>query len=237
MPPPPASTATAESVTRRAGELLALGRRLVEQIDLDRGKPVDGGLALADQASADAATLQSVNLRLLPLLQRLRQRPGGSSWWRWFTGQRLEQQVLFESLCQQIEALAELGQATELRLKQHAQALALERRRMAVELQRMATDAAALQLLLTAPYASDCHAAGLRADDLERLSRRAANLETLATATQLGRGQYKVTLTHLQAVADRFAELRTLLLPLWKQTVGFELFAQRLRPAAPHADS
>jgi hypothetical protein len=55
----------------------------------------------------------------------------------------------------------------------------------------------------------------------------------MANAAQLSRGQFKLTAAHLLAVADRFGEVRALLLPLWKQAMGFELFAQRVARPAP----
>lgn len=224
--------APAADPAQRAAELLSLGRRLLDELDRGLGDPIAGSQPLADSASADAGELQQVNLKLLPLMQRLRRKPEQSAWWRWFTGERLEQQILFERLQQEIEQLATHGEQMHVRLQRHAQALKLERLRMGGEVQRLANDAAALQLLLGKPYAAACREAGLREEDLARLSRRAANLETMASATQLSRGQYKVTITHLHAVADRFVELRALLLPLWKQAMGFELFAQRVQPDA-----
>ena len=217
----------------RAAAMLALGRALVDSLDAGLGDPMAKILPLVDAASADAASLQRVNQDLLPLMQRLTRKHKGPSWLRWFSGESLEQEVLFEQVQHEIEALVEMGERTQMRLKTHAQTLEAERISMANEVQRLLTDAAAIRLLLGPAYVRARREAGLLMDDLERLARRAANLDTLAAALELSRGQYDVTTTHLLAVADRFTEVRALLVPLWKQAMGFELFARRTAEPNP----
>jgi hypothetical protein len=222
----------AQAAARRADALLAQGRQLLGELDRRMGDPIAAGLPLVDAASADAGELQQVSQQLVPLMQRVRPKPAGPSWWRWFTGERLEQQILFDQLQRDLESLVESGERLQARLKRHAQALQDERVRLLADVRRLEVEAGALRLLLQPPRAEALRVAGLDGEDLDRLSRRAANLDTLASAAQLSRGQYKVTIAHLLAVADRFVEVRALLLPLWKQAMGFELFARRVAGSA-----
>lgn len=212
----------------RARQLLAQGRALVDAVGHQAAEAAADVLARMEEASHDTADLMEVNQALVPLMGRMRPDPRTPRWWQWFTGERLEREVFFHDLQRQIEGLAEQGERGLARLRRQAEVLAGEDRRMAAELERQQTDLEAAQLLLTPKYAGACRAAGLEDTDLQRLARRATNLEAMMAASQLTRAQYKMAIEHAKSVADRFVEIRGLLLPLWKQAMGFELFSQRV---------
>lgn len=212
----------------RARQLLAQGRDLIDAVGHQAADAAADVLHRMEQASADTSELMEVNQALVPLMNGMRQDARTPRWWQWFTGERLEREVFFPGLQRQVENLAEQGERGLARLRRQADALATEDRRMAAEHERHQTDLEAAQLLLSPKYAGACRAAGLDDADLQRLARRATNLEAMMTASQLTRAQYKIAIDHAKSVADRFVEIRGLLLPLWKQAMGFELFSQRV---------
>ena len=174
-----------------------------------------------------------VNVRLLPLISSFRRVKGRRKWWHWFSGDTLEQEVFFAATQQEIQALAGQGEQARIRLLELVAVFQSQRALMGKELALLDLDIAAGRLMLTSPYAQACRQAGLDSEGMGRLSRRVANLEASAVATRLTQAQYKVAVTHARTVADRFSEIYTLLLPIWEQTMGFELFARRLSALEP----
>lgn len=183
-----------------------------------------------DAITRGSSELLHINRQLMPLLRALR-RPGWrSSWKRWFTGEQLERDVCFHTAQHQIETLIEIGQRSHPQLVQQALRLKRHHELMGTEIRCLELDLAAARLLLGPDGLPRCRAAGLDDDDLARLERRVAHLESLLTATQLTREQFKVALRHARDASDRYREIRTRLLPIWKQAVGCDLLAHHTAP-------
>ena len=215
----------------RARTLLAHGRDLPDALGRRSGHEAADALQQLEALTEQTAELMDVNRQLVPLLAEFR-RPGGrGGWWRWFTGEQLEQDVFFHELRRRIETLAEVGQRAHPALRRQSARLRQFDELLATELSCLDDDLAAARHLLTPDGRQAARAAGLDDEDLARLGRRVANLESLATATQLTRAQYQLAAQHAREAADRFREIRTLLLPVWKQAVGFDLFARRVADA------
>ena len=212
----------------RAHALLTGGGDVIHQLGRRAGAQSASALAELDRISLTSSELMATSVRLVPLVSSFKRVRGRQKWWHWFTGKQLEQEVFFAATQQEIQALAAQGEQARIQLLDMIGALESQRALMSKELALLETDIAAGQLMLTPGYAQACGQAGLDAEALNRLSRRIANLEASAVATRLTQAQYKVAVTHANAVVDRFAEIYTLLLPIWEQAMGFELFARRL---------
>lgn len=212
----------------RAHALLALGRDLLDELGNQASEPMAEAMRLMERASADTSDLLDVNQSLVPLIAGIKRPARGGRLWAWFSGERLEREVLFDGLQHTIENLAKRGERGHAALRIQAEVLIQEDERMAQIIHLQAVDIAAAHLLLSPTQAHNCRAAGLLGGDLDRLARRTANLEAMVTASQLTRAQYRVAIQHARSVSDRFIEIRRLLLPLWKQAMGFELFSRRV---------
>lgn len=214
---------------RRAQALLALGPAAIDALGGRVGESSAEALRLLDEASRTSAGLHEINARLLPLMTAFRALPRGlARWWHRFTGAALEHELLFPKKCAEVEQLASEGLHKADYLRRHLETLAQQRTSIDAELQTLEAEIAAARLLLAPGATARLAAAGFSADDLARLSRRAGNLEAMATALQLTHAQLGVAAEHARAVADRFDEVQRLLLPIWRQRLGFELFLQRL---------
>ncbi len=205
-----------------------------EQIDL-LGR-IDGAgrdtLALLDEISQSTRRLSELNQSLLPLIDRFREPGQAHRWWRWFTGEELQRELSFGNVCREIEACAEGGVEETKTMQRLIRALLDDRTRIDREVAQLERDIELGQLLLSDKYARLRVATGEPEDTWQRLSRRVGNLQAIATALQLTQAQYGVAIEHSRTVADRFDEIRTLLMPIWYQRMGFKLFARRLEETA-----
>ena len=217
----------------QAQALLAGGGDVIGLLGRRAGLLTASALSELDRRSTTSAGLMAVNVRLIPLISSFRRVKGRQKWWRWFSGDALEQEVFFAATQQEIQALAGQGEQARARLLELVVVFQSQRALMGKELALLDLDIAAGQLILTAPYAQACRQAGLDSEGMGRLSRRVANLEASAVATRLTQAQYQVAMGHARTVADRFSEIHTLLLPIWEQAMGFELFARRLSAHEP----
>lgn len=222
---------TAEAAAQRAAELLAHGSAAVDELGR-RGDAADA-LELLETISAGTSALLQVNLKLVPLMTSLQRQRGKKQAWRWFTGETLEYDVLFQDKRRQIEELAVTGQREHAHMAEQVTRLATQRALMSTEIALLEADLAAAGLLVSPAYAARRQAAGLDDEDLARLVRRSGNLEAMANATRLTQAQFGIAIEHAKTVADRYREIRTLLLPIWKQSVGFDLFS---RSVSDHLD-
>jgi hypothetical protein len=217
----------ADPILQRAEALLAHGRAAVDLLGKG-GAPVDG-MAQLEALSQQLTGLRQVNSELLPLISRL-QRPGGQpNWWRSFTGEQLEHEVFFEQVKQQIETLAQQGQAQHDAMARQVTLMQQQHQLLTLEVAMLEQDIAAARLLAGNDYARARAAAEIGNEDLARLIRRADNLDAMATTTRLTQAQFQLAIEHARAMADRYREIRTVLLPIWQQNVGFELFAARMK--------
>ena len=186
----------------------------------------DCGLQAATATGCPAADLTSRVSPLAGAPSTLSTAPEKIHWWRRFTGAQLEYDVHFEGMRRAIEALALDGQHDHEKLGRHIARMRSHHQLMATELALLEEEIGAGHLLASPAWAARRSAAGMDQDDLARLTRRASNLEAMATATQLTRAQFKVAIEHARSVSDRYREIQTLLLPIWRQSVGFDLFSR-----------
>lgn len=221
------------SAQARARAILSSGEDVIGQLGQRAGAQTASALSELDRISQTSADLMAVNVRLIPLVSSFKRVRGRQRWWHWFSGNLLEQDVFFAATQQEIQTLAAQGEQARLRLLDLVQVFQSQRALMDKELQLLDLDIEAGRLMLAPSHAQACRQAGLDAEALGRLSRRVANLEASAVATRLTQAQYKVAMAHARTVMDRFSEIYTLLLPIWEQAMGFELFARRLSPDEP----
>ncbi|MES2536341.1 MAG: hypothetical protein V4632_10770 [Pseudomonadota bacterium] len=224
----PAPARILKATAERAAEMLSCGAGAVEEIGRRAGADAADALKLLEAVSGSASQLLKVNLQLVPLMTSLQRHRSKYKWWRWFTGEQLEQEVFFTDVCKQIEILAEQGQGGHAGMATQIALLTAQHQLMGTEIELLEADIEAARLLASPAYAGHCRRAGLDRDDLARLVRRTSNLESMVTATRLTRVQYQVAIQHAKSVSDRYGEIRSLLLPIWKQSVGFDLFSHRV---------
>lgn len=204
--------------------LLAQGRALIDALGADTGDASTQGVHLLERAGEGARALLEIHDGILPLMQRLGQPQRGPRWWQRFTGESMERDLLAQQLHDQLDDLAAHGEATLDTLLRHAQALADHDEVMASELQTRQRDLEVGRWLLAPEQADACRQAGLDGHDMERLARRVANLASMQAATELTRRQYRLARQHADVAADRYREVRTLVLPMLRQTGGFKRF-------------
>lgn len=216
------------AVKQRIAELLTQGSACIDALGRRSGNEANDAFALLEAASAHASVLLEVNLRLVPLMSALQRHGSKYRWWRWFSGESLEQDVFSDKVRQEIDDLAHKGQQNYADMARQVQFLAAQQKAMSTEIALLEAEIAAAKLLASPDFASQRARAGINDDDLARLIRRTNNLGAMATATLLTQTQFKVAIEHAKTVADRYREIRSLLLPLWKQSVGFDLFSRRV---------
>lgn len=190
----------------------------------------DGMLHLLERAGAASSHLRQVNEQLLPLVGALKVPGKVGRWWRWFTGVELENEMTFPAASRQIETFARDGLADSGGLAGLLDHLTTEDRLLKAELEAMEIDLQAARFLLGKAPAGAAFQESAGAEGVERLARKLANLEALLTALQLTRAQYRVAAQHAKEMLERFEDIKTLLVPLWYQRMGFELFSQRVKP-------
>ena len=215
-------------VSKRAEELLALGKSAVTDLGRKAGSNAADALKLLEDISGSTGTLMDVNQKLIPLITNFKDQSKKPSWWCWFTGEQLEKDVFFERTRLSIENLIEAGQQADVNMHKHAQALRNQQKLMAIEVKLLELDIKAGHLLTSSAYAFQLIEANLIDEELDRLIRRISNLEAMATATSLTQAQYAVASQHAVTVSDRYHEIRNLLLPIWKQNMGFDLFSRQV---------
>lgn len=222
------ATETADAIKKRAEELLMLRTRAVDELGKHAGEHSADALRLLDGISASTTNLQQVSTALLPLMTKFRPASGWRRAWQWFIGESLERDVFFPTVCGQIEQLAEQGEAGDVELANQSKLLLEHAHAMEDYIRRLDVEIEVGRFMLSAEAAQQRADAGFDLHEYARLSRRLGNLESMTTALQLTQAQFKVAVEHAQVVSDRFKEVRVLLLPIWKQRMGFELFAQRV---------
>lgn len=217
-----------KSAVQRAAELLSFGTNAVDELGRRAGSDAADALKLLEAISLNTSQLLDVNLRLVPLMTSFQRQASKHKLWRWFTGEQLEHEVFLHDVSKQIEQLVETGQQGHAGMRKQVELLKTQYRLMGTEIELLESDIEAARLLASPGYAAQRLVAGMSDEDMARLARRTSNLEATATATQLTRAQYQVAVQHAKSVSDRYLEIRTLLLPIWKQAVGFDLFSRRV---------
>jgi len=194
-------------------------------------------LVLLDRISESQKRLNELNRTLVPLIARFREPGSGGRFWRWFPGEQLEHELSFGRVCQEVEACAELGVAETGTLRELIDALTRDRERLEHEIAAIEEDVALGRTVASDRFAKLRALTGRDGETWQRLSRRVGNLEAMATALRLTQQQYAVAITHARTVVSRFEEIRTLLIPIWFQRMGFELFARRAGASDAPVDS
>ena len=193
----------------------------------------DDPMRLLQGKKSPAHMLGRLLQELVPLIESFRNPTSRrQTWWRRFTGEALEREITYLHACQHLESKAKNANdlATEV---QHMRAT-LEReaavvRRHAQWLEQLVTNG---QTVLggqhAAARANACFAA--QPDYWARFARRIDNLNALQHALLLSVEQYKLADAHGQALLDRHSDIVTVLVPLWRQRMGFELFSKTVAP-------
>lgn len=224
-PPPPASPPPDDSSAR----IHAFLRDPEAGIDA-LGQVAGAGRAaldLLDRVTGSQKRLRELNEGLIPLIARFRDPGTGGRLWRWFTGAQLEQELSFGHVCAEIEASAELGVIESATLRELGEEMERDIVRLDGDIAAIEADVALGRTVASERYRRLRALAGRDDDTWQRLSRRVANLEATATALRLTQQQYRLAIEHGRTVVARFDEIRTLLIPIWYQRMGFALFARR----------
>ena len=196
----------------------------------------DNALRILHETSESSQRLRQHNATLLPLLANLKTSSKAGRWWRWFTGVELEREITFDAVCAQIETSAESGIDETDTLAQLVDNLRDEHKALGADLAALELDMQAGKVLLGTGDDAAKFSAAVGPDGLDRFARKLANLSAMLTALQLTRAQYLVAMQHAKEMLDRFDEIKTLLVPLWYQRMGFELFSHRVKSSVAYAD-
>jgi hypothetical protein len=185
-------------------------------------------LTALDDISKSTQAITQFNHQLIPLIEKFRTPDKRTHFWRRFTGSALEHEILFASMCAEVEAIAELAIHEAESLTKHIEQL--EREGQLIERDMQTIDDA---INLGQQVASDRYkplrvASKCNEDFVDRLLRRLANLEMMANSLKLSNAQFAVAADHSRLVILRFKDIHTLLMPIWYQRMGFELFSRRV---------
>jgi hypothetical protein len=166
---------------------------------------------------------------LVPMIESFRNPVSRrQTWWRRFTGEALEREVTYMHACQELEGKARLAEGLAVEVQGLRDGLRDEAEGVRRQAQWLGEVVANGQTALGAQHAAArakaCFAA--QPDYWARFGRRVDNLNALQHALVLSIEQFKLADAHAQAVLDRHTEIVTVLVPLWRQRMGFELFSK-----------
>lgn len=189
---------------------------------------------LLDLFGSDASpvrALESVTIRLIPMINSFRiPQSTTRRWWISFTGAELEREVTYFHACASLEQLAAHGVA----LIREVEILLLhtveEERLIATDIAELGETVAAAQAVLEQKYAMARQEAWFKeagANYWYRFSRRAENLNSLLTSMQMTQAQFGLIKSSAQSALDRFSEVVDVLIPLWRQRTGIDLFNRK----------
>ncbi|MES2584879.1 MAG: hypothetical protein V4627_19295 [Pseudomonadota bacterium] len=170
---------------------------------------------------------------LVPLIESFRNPVSRrQTWWRRFTGEAMEREVTYLQACQQLEGKARRANDLAVEVQGLRDGLRDEAQGVRRQAQWLGQVVANGQAVLGAPHAA-ARAQACFADQPDywsRFARRVENLNALQHALVLSTEQFKLADAHAQAVLDRHSEIVTVLVPLWRQRMGFELFSKSMTP-------
>ncbi len=181
-------------------------------------------------ADSPVTQLARTTERLLPMIDSFRRpKEGMAHWWQRFTGLALERELTFWHACTQLEGTAKRGQDLLPQVRDLALRLANEREHALSQAEWLAQVVKVAQQALLPQFERHRQAASFadQPDYWPRFARRVDNLSALHNAALLSAEQIKLAQAQANAVQDRFSEVLTVLLPLWRQRVGFELFSKQ----------
>lgn len=166
---------------------------------------------------------------LVPMIESFRNPVSRrQTWWRRFTGEALEREITYLHACQQLEDKARLANDLAVEVQGLREGLHDEAEGVRRQAQWLGEVVANAQTALRPQHASaraqPCFAA--QPDYWARFGRRVDNLNALQHALVLSIEQFKLADAHAQALLDRHTEIVTVLVPLWRQRMGFELFSK-----------
>lgn len=228
--PPRVVPTEAERAARRQQQVRAFFR--APEAGIDALGRIDGAgrdaLALLDAVSASQRRLTELNQGLVPLIARFREPGTTGRFWRWFSGEALEHELSFGHVCREVEASAELGVMETGTIRELIARLGTDRERLDDEIDALEDAIALGRLIASDRYEKLRAATGAPPETWQRLSRRVGNLEAMATSLRLTQSQYAMAIEHGKTIVARFDEIRTLLIPIWYQRMGFQLFSRRV---------
>jgi hypothetical protein len=185
-------------------------------------------LTALDDISKSTQAITQFNHQLIPLIEKFRTPDKRTHVWRRFTGSALEHEVLFASMCAEVEAIAELAIHEVESLTKHIEQLEREGKLIERDMQTIDDAINVGQQIASDRYKPLRVASRCNEDFVERLLRRLANLEMMANSLKLSNAQFAVAADHSRSVILRFKDIHTLLMPIWYQRMGFELFSRRV---------
>lgn len=187
-------------------------------------------LKITGGQTSPVSALAALTQELIPLINSFRTPPSAARrWWKMFTGEALEGEVMYFDACQTLEARTAAGVALMHKTEELLTAMLAEEKCIAQDIAQLGDAVAAAQAALGSAHAPARTAAAFAEageDYWPRFARRAENLATLLASLQITLAQYALAKTQAQTALDRFSEIVEILMPLWRQRMGFELFSR-----------
>lgn len=223
LPPPPLPTVQAllEAPIAQLRDLGALAERNEDPMRLMQGK------------KSPVVQLSRLLESLLPMIESFRSPSSRRNhWWQRFTGAALEREITYLHACQKLEEQARLANELAQEVNNMRGALAGEALGVRGQALWLGNVVALGQQALAPPNtvarSKACFAE--QPDYWARFARRIENLNLLQHSLLLSAEQFKLADAQAVAALDRHAEITTVLVPLWRQRMGFELFSKNVTP-------
>lgn len=200
--------------------------------ELMPGSAGSGALTTLNDFTLSTKAMRQLNESLLPMVATLGDGAGRNGWWARFSGAALEREVKFAQVAESVESVAAECRQTAAAIRNQMLALRKEIALLDQDHAKMGVRIELGLLMLESPELAPRFAAAAGAELLDRFRRKLANVESLQVAQKLTRAQYELAISNGVAMLERFEEIMTLLLPLWYQRMGFEMFSRSLEETA-----
>jgi hypothetical protein len=186
---------------------------------------------LLTEMGAASTNMRDLNQRLFGLTKDLGEGSIKQSWWGRFTGAQLLREARNGSLMADVQQTREFcdQQIDRLKLLQHS--LTREVDSLKTQQAELTAQTGIVKQFFIKGLPASRARASLEPDELMRLSKKVDNIQMLTTALSLTASQCSLSLTQTQSLEDRFEEIKSVLLPIWRQRLSLERFGDQIHKA------
>ncbi len=188
----------------------------------------DRALTLVKEYGQTAKFVSELNRRLEHLTRALQASSRHGNWWRRFTGAQLASHVALDDLVHDLAHTADTCDSQLKHLREMRSALSLQIIELREQTQALHVKANTARQLVADPVLGDTMRQSMGEDQWLRFARRAENTHALANAMGQTATQCELALNQTRSLEERFDDIQTFLLPIWRQRLGFDMVRKNL---------